>query len=114
MSRNLGEFEQLILFAVLRLGDEAYGVTVRREIEANTGREVSAGAVYTTLDRLETRGLVSSAFGEPSPERGGKRKKFYRLEQQGAQLLERSWAAVESMAEGQISRLRRMLESGQA
>jgi len=109
MGRNLGEFEQLILFAMLRLGDEAYGVTIREEIEANTAREVSAGAVYTTLDRMEKRGLVSSCFGEPSPERGGKRKKFYRLEEPGAELLDRSYEDVRSMASGQLSKLKEMI-----
>lgn len=109
MGRNLGEFEQLILFAMLRLGDEAYGVTIREEIEANTAREVSAGAVYTTLDRMEKRGLVSSCFGEPSPERGGKRKKFYRLEEPGAELLDRSYENVRSMASGQLSKLKEMI-----
>lgn len=110
MGHHLGEFEQLILFALLRLGDDAYGVTIRREIEANTDREVSAGAVYTTLDRMEKRGLVSSFFGDPSPERGGKRKKFYRLEEDGAQLLDRSYTAVRRMAEGQLPKLKEMID----
>ena len=110
MPRNLGEFEQLILFAVLRLGEGAYGVTIRQEIEANTGRETSAGAVYTSLERLEKRGLVSSSFGEPSPERGGKRKKFYRLEEAGAELLDRSYSAVRNMAAGQTDKLKDMLK----
>ncbi len=70
MPKSLGEFEQLILFAALRLGDEAYGASIRREIEECTGRPVTAGSVYTVLDRLETRGLVSSFTGEPTPQRG--------------------------------------------
>ncbi len=110
MARVLGEFEQLILFAVLRLGAAAYGVTIRREIEANTGREVSSGAVYTTLDRMEQRALVSSFFGEPSPERGGKRKKFYCLEKAGAELLDRSYSGVRNMAAGQSAKLKSMLK----
>jgi len=111
MGHHLGEFEQLVLFAVLRLGDEAYGVTIRRAIESNTGREVTAGAVYTTLDRMEKRGLVSSHFGDPSPERGGKRKKYYRLQEEGAELLDRSYGAMRAMASGQVAKLKRMIES---
>ena len=69
MAGSLGEFEQLIMLAVLRLGQDAYGVTIRRAIEESTGRSLSAGAVYSTLGRLETRGLVSSRVGETVPER---------------------------------------------
>ncbi len=97
---RLGEFEQVLLFALLRLGDDAYGVTVRRDIEERTGRAVSSGAVYTAMERLEARGLVSSVVGEPTPQRGGKRKKYYRLEQRGAQALARSYDALRQMAKG--------------
>jgi DNA-binding PadR family transcriptional regulator len=64
---SLGEFEQLILLALVRLGTDAYGVRMRKEIEARTGREISAGAIYTALERLEGRGFVSSHLGEPTP-----------------------------------------------
>jgi len=67
----LGEFEHIVLLAVLRLSDQAYGVTVLREIAARTRREVSIGAVYATLDRLEAKGYVQSRTGDPTPERGG-------------------------------------------
>ena len=67
----LGEFEHIVMLAVLRLGDRAYGVTVRQEIEFRTKREVSIGAVYATLDRLEAKGYVKSSLGDPTPERGG-------------------------------------------
>src|SRR5688572_6992089 len=83
----LGEFEQLTLLALLRLEPEAYGVSMHREIEARTGRPVLLSAVYTTLDRLERKGLVASWVGEPTPERGGRRKKYYRLEPVGAEAL---------------------------
>lgn len=96
----LGEFEQLLLFALARLGDRAYGVTVREEIERRTGRRVSPGAVYTALNRLEARGLVSSFFGEPTPERGGKRKRYYALEPRGIAALQRSHDALRSMSKG--------------
>ena len=75
----LGEFEHIVLLAVLRLGDTAYGVTVRQEIEARTGRDVSIGAIYATLSRLETKGLVKSRTGEPTAERGGRAKRLFRV-----------------------------------
>lgn len=100
MRTYLGEFEQLLLFALLQLEGDAYGGRVRAVIEARTGRTVSPGAVYTALDRLEARGLVSSTLGEPTPQRGGKRKRFYRLEPQGAELLRRSHDALARMARG--------------
>lgn len=100
MSGPLGEFEQLVLFALARLGDAAYGVAIRRDIEAETGRRVSSGAVYTTLDRLRTRGLVSSWWGEPTAERGGRRKRFYRLEPDGHRTLARTYEALQRMSTG--------------
>jgi PadR family transcriptional regulator PadR len=105
MRDHLGEFEQLLLFAVLRLGDDAYGVAIRQAIEMRTGRTVSAGAVYTALERLEQQSLVSSRFGEPTPERGGKRKKYYRLETAGARALKRAHDALTSMARGLAPKL---------
>ncbi|HET9370343.1 MAG TPA: PadR family transcriptional regulator [Vicinamibacterales bacterium] len=104
MADWLGEFEQLVLFAVLQR-DEAYGVTIRDDIEERTGRRASAGAVYTTLERLEARGLVSSHWGEPTPERGGKRKRYYRLKPAGREALARSWRAVRAMARGATPKL---------
>ena len=83
MSENLGEFEQLVMFAVLRLDDDAYGASVRDELKGRAGRDVSPGAIFTTLERLEGRGLVTSRYGEPTPERGGRRKRFYRLTADG-------------------------------
>ena len=100
MTTRLGEFEQLLLFALVRLGDDAYGVTIRREIEARTGRSVSSGAIYTAMERLEARGYVSSTIGDPTPRRGGKRKKHYRIERTGAEALSRSYEALHEMAKG--------------
>lgn len=89
MRRFLGEFEQLLLLVLRQFGTrDAYTVTIRRAIADSTGRQVSPGAIYTALERLERRGLVSSRFGDPTPERGGKRKKFYRLEPAGATALD--------------------------
>lgn len=99
----LGEFEQLVLLAVLSVGDAAYAVPVRREIQRVARREASRGAVYVTLDRLEQKGLLTSVFGEPSPERGGRARRFYRatplalaaLRRHRASL-QRMWAAVDT------------------
>jgi PadR family transcriptional regulator PadR len=108
MGRTLGEFEQLVLLALVELGEDAYGAAVGRVIEARTGRAVSAGAVYTALDRLEARGLVRSAVGEPTPERGGRRKKFYVLEPAGARELRRAVEVIRAMADGLLPRLEEM------
>jgi PadR family transcriptional regulator, regulatory protein PadR len=74
----LGSLECVVLLALVRLGPEAYGMTVRREIEKRTGRDISIGAVYATLERLETKGFVSSFTGEPTAERGGRAKRLFR------------------------------------
>jgi DNA-binding PadR family transcriptional regulator len=99
MADWLGEFEQVVLFAVAQL-DHAYGATIRDEIVRRTGRDVSPGAIYTTLDRLEARGLLTSWWGEPTPERGGKRKRHFRLRPAGREALARSWQALRAMARG--------------
>ena len=110
MSQALGEFEQLILLALVRLGPEAYGVSMRREIEARTGRSISAGAIYTALERLESRGFVTSRLGEPTPQRRGRPKKFYQLERGGAAALQRSYSALKQMTEGLGKRLDALAE----
>lgn len=97
---RLGAFEHLLLLALTRLGDGIYGVPIRDDIEARTGRVVSPGAIYTALDRLERRGLVRSQLGDPTPERGGKRKRCYRLTTKGAAALVDAHAAVTQMAHG--------------
>jgi DNA-binding PadR family transcriptional regulator len=112
MGRALGEFEQLVLLALVELGEDAYGAAIGRVIEERTGRAVSAGAVYTALDRLESRGLVSSGVGEPTPERGGRRKKFYVLEPAGALELQRAVEVLQAMAEGLLPRLKEMAGEG--
>ncbi len=96
----LGEFEHLVLLALLRLDDSAYGVSVRQEIESRTGREVSIGAVYATLDRLEGKGYVQSRRGDPTPERGGRSKRFFRVTAQGVAAVNRTQQALQSMTEG--------------
>lgn len=97
---SLGEFEQLILFAVIRLGDDAYGMRVRQEIAARTGRDVSIGAVYATLDRLENKAMVKSSIGDPTPERGGRAKRSFRVTAAGTQAVNRARHNFERMTAG--------------
>jgi DNA-binding PadR family transcriptional regulator len=101
----LGDFEQLVLLGVLRLGDEAYGAAIRQEIHARSARDVSINAVYTTLDRLETKGLVRSWTGEPTAQRGGRRRKFYALTPAGVTALKQAYRAFTAMADGLEHRL---------
>lgn len=108
MPTVMGEFEQLLLLAVLRLGDAAYGVTIRQAIQDATGRDVSAGAVYTALGRLEQRGLVSSSPGETVPERTGMRRRYYKVEPAGARRLVRAYRDMQVMAEGLVPRMERL------
>jgi PadR family transcriptional regulator PadR len=96
----LGEFEHLVLLAVLRLSGSAYGMSVRREIANRTGRDVSIGAVYATLDRLSTKGLVTSAMSDPTPERGGRAKRSFRLTGAGVNAVNRTRQDLSSMLEG--------------
>ena len=100
MPAYLGEFEQLVLLALLRLGREAYGVTVRAELLDQGGRDVSLGTVYKTLFRLEAKGLVAAHLGEPTPARGGRRKKHYVVNARGRSALQRSLAALRGMSRG--------------
>jgi DNA-binding PadR family transcriptional regulator len=79
----LGEFELMLLLAVIHLGDEAYGVPITRELEAHRGRGVAIGSVYAALERLEAKGLVASSLGDPTPERGGKAKRYFRITKEG-------------------------------
>ncbi len=79
----LGEFELMLLLAVIHLGEEAYGVPISRELERHRKRDVSVGSVYAALERLETKGLVDSSLGDPTPERGGKAKRYFRITKEG-------------------------------
>jgi PadR family transcriptional regulator, regulatory protein PadR len=96
----LGSLEFLVLLAVVRLKAAAYGMTVRQEIEKRTGRNMSIGAIYSTLERLESKGFVSSTTGEPTAERGGRAKRLFRLEPDGEQALEASQVAIRKMNAG--------------
>jgi PadR family transcriptional regulator PadR len=107
MSGSLNETEQLVMLALARLGEEAYGVPVRREIEERSGRPVSIAAVYAALDRLERRGFATSWLSSPLPERGGRARKHFGLTTDGIEALEaareamnRMWDGVDLRAEG--------------
>ena len=96
----LGEFEQLVLLALMRLGPDAYGATIRREIEARTGRDLAISAVYVTLERLEIKGLVKSRIGDPTPQRGGRRRKHFALQPAGRRAITVACRAFKLMTEG--------------
>jgi DNA-binding PadR family transcriptional regulator len=97
---SLGEFEQVVLLAILRLGDNAYGVTIRSEITACTRREVAPGALYTTLDRMEDKGIVRSWLGDPTPQRGGRAKRYFASTKAGRAALINAQRAYQSLLDG--------------
>jgi DNA-binding PadR family transcriptional regulator len=96
----LGGFENLLLLAILRLGDRAYGVTIRLELLDSAGRDVAVGAIYTGLDRLQQKGFVESWNGEPTRERGGRAKRFYRVTPIGNKALKETHRALRQLALG--------------
>ena len=100
MPDHLSEVEQLILLAVLRLDEDAYGVAIRQEIFDRAGRRISAGGVYTVLARLEERGLVTSVLSEATHARGGRRRRLYRATPEGQRLIREAWAGLARLAEG--------------
>lgn len=97
---HLGAFEQTLLYALVRLGPDASGLDIARVIEARTGRVISPGAIYAGLDRLSGRGLVVSKLGEPTPQRGGKRRRLYRATPAGVARLRTMHDALGEMARG--------------
>jgi PadR family transcriptional regulator, regulatory protein PadR len=99
-SLYLGEFEMLIMLAIVRLGDEAYGVTIRDELEREISRDVTVGAIYKTLGRLQDKGYVSARVGDPTPQRGGRRKKHYRLEPLGNRALRQACGNLRRLTRG--------------
>jgi len=96
----LGSLEHVVLLAVMRLGLDAYGMTVRREIENTTGRDISIGAVYATLLRLESKGFLKSHCGEPTPERGGRAKRYFRMTARGESALRNTHEIIQRMSAG--------------
>ena len=105
----LGDFELIVLLAVMRLGEEAYGVPISREIEQQSGRDVALGTVYAALERLEQKGLVSSTFGEPTPQRGGRAKRYFRTTKKGVREVREARNALINLWQGL-----RELEGGRA
>lgn len=98
--RAIGEFEQMILLAVLQRKEDAYGVTIHDELARHTRRPVARGAVYMTLDRLEKKGLLKSTLSDPSPERGGRAKRCYSLTRPAVQALKASRRTLLSLWDG--------------
>lgn len=96
----MGEFEQIVLLSLLRLDNDAYGMQAQQEIEERTGRDVSIGALYRTLARLERKGYVAHRMGEPTAERGGRAKKYFRVTARGREALARSRNALSNMWDG--------------
>jgi PadR family transcriptional regulator PadR len=97
---NLGEFEQLTLLAILRLGDAAYGVTIRAVLAERGGRTVAPGALYTALERLEAKGVITSRMGDPTPQRGGRAKRYVTVTAAGMEALKRALQAYERLLDG--------------
>jgi DNA-binding PadR family transcriptional regulator len=101
----LGEFEQIVLLAILRLGQDAYAIPVRAEIEGRTGRKVARGALYTALERLEAKNCLTSRMSDPLPERGGRSRRYYEITPAGLAALRASRAALIALWQGVESRL---------
>ena len=97
---SLGEFEQIVLLAILRLDDSAYGVTIRNEIARCTRREPAPGALYTTLDRLEEKGLVTSRYGDPTAQRGGRAKRYFKVSGAGVKAVARAQRDFQTLLKG--------------
>jgi DNA-binding PadR family transcriptional regulator len=108
MAGHLGELEQLLLLGLLRRGGEASGIDLREELQDRTGRRVLPGAVYNIMERLLERDLVEVFFGDEVPERGGRRRKHYRITPAGERTLADSYRQIERMADGLAERLRRL------
>jgi DNA-binding PadR family transcriptional regulator len=97
---NLGELEQLVLLALLRLGGEGYGASIRVEILERTGRSITPGAIYPTLDRLESRQLLQSYMGDPTPERGGRARRHFKVTPAGLREVRQAWRHTSALAAG--------------
>ena len=96
----VGEFEQLVLMALMRLGNGAYGAAILKEIRDRTGRDLSEGPVYMTLGRLAEKKMIASYVGLPTHQRGGRRRRHYLIDRDGERALGRAWRAIRAMSEG--------------
>lgn len=103
---QFGDLERLVLICLVRLGDGTYGAEIQRELMAKTGRDITPGTIYPTLDRLERKKLVRSWMGDPTPERGGRAKRHYALLPAGLTVAAVAWQEVTALAEGVEGRLR--------
>ena len=108
MSKGLGELEQLLLFALVDLGEGAHGLDVRELIESRTGKQISQGALHTGYERLQRRGFVDSYLGEPTAMRGGRRKRHYSITLSGARALHETQSRLQQMAEASLQELERL------
>jgi PadR family transcriptional regulator PadR len=113
-SPSLGDFEQLVLLALVRLGAEAYGVSIHNEIVRRAGRDVTVATVYKTLERLELKGFAVSTVGEPTAERGGRRKKHFRIQPSGRRALAHALGSLRRMADGLPADLDAVADRGDA
>lgn len=96
----LGNLELMVMLTLIRLGENAYGVSISREIEEISGREVALGSLYATLERLEEKGLVRSEIGEPTPERGGRAKRYFRATAKGLRSVQQTQRVLDSLSHG--------------
>lgn len=96
----MGELELMVLLAILRLGDDAYGVPISKELLSLAGREVALGSIYAALDRIESKGFVTSSLGDPTPERGGRAKRYFRVTPAGLRSLRQTRAALTNLWKG--------------
>ncbi len=101
----LGDLEQLVMLALLRLGDDGFGAAVQREIAERSGRDVTLGAVYTALARLEEKGFVESFVGDPLPQRGGRRRRHYAVRPEGREAIAEAWRAMKALSRGLTAQL---------
>jgi DNA-binding PadR family transcriptional regulator len=109
----LGEFELMLLLAVVHLGEQAYGVPISRQLERNRGRNVSIGSVYAALERLQAKGLILSRLGDPTPERGGKSKRFFQITKEGLRQVHETRQVLTSMWQA-LPELKSSLSRGRA
>jgi PadR family transcriptional regulator, regulatory protein PadR len=100
MKDTLGSFESMLLLAVLRLGEQAYGVTIRHELLTKANKDVAIGAIYTGLERLARKGFVKSRLGDPTSARGGRAKRYYRLTARGLKMLNETQRAIQGLMAG--------------
>jgi DNA-binding PadR family transcriptional regulator len=111
MADTLGVFEQAVMLAIVRLGDDAYGRAILNAVRLRLNRDIAAGAVHATLNRLEKKGMLASRLEPGTPVRGGRARRFYRLQPKGVRALNEAWIAVDTLWRGLTRPLKRPLQS---